>query len=58
MGVDKNWLVRFLLNLIELGGGSKFVNLFYIIDILRMCKDEEEKELMRIVLKLNDKVME
>lgn len=58
MGVDKNWPARFLLNLIELGGGSKFVNSSYIIDTLRMCKDEEEKELMRIASKLNDKAME
>ena len=58
LGIDKTWPARFLLRLQELGGGSKFVNSSYIIDTLRMCKDEEEKELMRIASKLNDKAME
>lgn len=58
MGVDKNWPARFLLALMELGGGSKFVNASYIVDKLRMYKDEEEKELMRKVSKMNDEACE
>lgn len=57
MGVDKNWPAKFLLGLMELGGGSKFVNTSYIIDTLRMCKDEEEKDLMRKASELNDEAM-
>ncbi len=58
MGIDKNWPARFLLGLMEHGAGSKFVNGSYIIDRLRMCKDEEEKELMRKASQLNDKAVE
>lgn len=58
MGVDKNWPARFLLRLQELGGGSSFVNASFIVDHVRMIKDEEEQELMRISSKINDGVME
>lgn len=58
MGVDKNWPARFLLRLQELGGGSSFVNSSFIVDGVRMIKDEEEKELMRISSRINDQVME
>lgn len=58
MGVDKNWPARFLLRLMELKGGSQFINSSYIIDTLRMCKDDEEKELMRKASSLNDLAME
>ncbi|RDY28235.1 aminopeptidase P family protein [Romboutsia weinsteinii] len=57
MGVDKNWPAKFLLRLMELEGGNKFVNSSYIIDTLRMCKDEEEKDLMRKASALNDEAM-
>ena len=57
MGVDKNWPARFLLRLMELEGGSNFVNSSYIIDTLRMCKDDEEKDLMRKASALNDEAM-
>lgn len=57
MGVDKNWPARFLLNLMELGGGSKFIESSYIIDDLRTLKDEEEKEAMRVASRLNDQAM-
>lgn len=58
MGVDKNWRARFLLRLQELGGGSSFVNASWIVDQVRMIKDEEEKQLMRISSRINDSVME
>lgn len=58
MGVDKNWPAKFLLRLQELGGGSSFVNSSFIVDYVRMIKDEEEKELMRISSRINDQVME
>ncbi|MHC6180093.1 M24 family metallopeptidase [Clostridium sp. JNZ X4-2] len=54
MGIDKNWPSHFLLRLMELKGGSTFVNASGIIDKVRMCKDEREKELMRNASKLND----
>lgn len=58
MGVDKNWPAKFLLRLMELGGGSTFVNGSEILDRVRMCKDDEEKDLMRSVSKLNDLAVE
>lgn len=57
IGIDKNWPSRFLLPLMELGGGSKFVNGSLIIDTLRMSKDDEEIALMEKSSMLNDEVM-
>ncbi len=54
MGIDKNWPSRFLIKLMKLKGGSTFVNGSEIIDRVRMCKDEVEKDLMRIASVLND----
>ncbi|AWI04248.1 M24 family metallopeptidase [Clostridium drakei] len=54
MGIDKNWPSKFLLGLMELKCGSTFVNGSEIVDMVRMCKDENEKELMRQASKLND----
>lgn len=58
IGIDKNWPARFLLRLMELKGGASFVNGSAIVDRIRMCKDEEEKELMRKASSLNDASME
>ena len=58
IGIDKNWPARFLLRLMELGGGSEFRNGSLIVDRIRMVKDEGEKELMRISSKINDDVMD
>lgn len=58
MGIDKTWPAKFLLRLQELGGGSRYVNASPIVDYVRMIKDEEEKELMRISSKINDEVMD
>ncbi|RDY22793.1 aminopeptidase P family protein [Romboutsia maritimum] len=57
IGVDKNWPSKFLLSLIELKKNSKFINSSYIIDTLRLFKDEEEKDLMRKASLLNDEAM-
>lgn len=58
MGVDKNWPAKFLLRLMELRGGSSFVNGSMILDRVRMCKDEDEKNFMREASRLNDKAVE
>ena len=57
MGIDKNWPAHFLIKLMQLKGGSTFVNGSEILDSVRMCKDEKEKDLMRIASKLNDDAM-
>jgi Xaa-Pro dipeptidase len=54
IGIDKNWPSRFLLRLMELKGGSRFVNSSTILDRIRMCKDEQEIALMREASRLND----
>lgn len=58
MGVDKNWPARFLLRLMELKGGSTFVNGSAILDIARAYKDDQEKDLMREASRLNDIAVE
>lgn len=58
IGVDKNWPAHFLLKLMELHGASAFVNGSEIVDHVRMCKDEKEKDLMRASSKLNDRAMD
>ncbi|RMC98712.1 aminopeptidase P family protein [Clostridium autoethanogenum] len=58
IGIDKNWPARFLLRLMELKAGSNFVNGSEIIDRIRMCKDDNERNLMREASRLNDKAIE
>ena len=58
MGIDKVWPSRFLLRLMELEGGSRFVNSSFIVDYIRMIKDEKEQELMRESSRLNDIAMD
>lgn len=58
MGIDKTWPARFLLKLIELGGGSSFVNASEITDRVRMIKDKQEIELMRESSRVNDLAVE
>lgn len=58
IGIDKNWPARFLIRLMELKGGSAFVNASNIIDRVRMQKDEKEIELMKTASRLNDMAME
>ena len=57
MGVDKNMAARFLLRLMELCPGMKFVNGSWVIDAVRQIKDEEEAEKMRTVSAINDIVV-
>ena len=58
IGIDKNWPARFLLHLMELNTESKYVNASFIIDTLRMCKDEEEIKLMKNASSINDMAMD
>lgn len=57
LGIDKDWPSRFLINLMDKGLVDNYVNSSGIIDRLRMIKDEEEIELMKIASKKNDNVM-
>lgn len=57
LGVDKNWPSHFLIRLMGLTGKSNFVNGSMIVDRIRMCKDETEKELMRESSEANDKAI-
>ncbi|MFA6941503.1 MAG: aminopeptidase P family protein [Clostridiaceae bacterium] len=54
IGIDKTWPSRFLLKLMELGGGSSFINGSEITDRVRMSKDKKERELMRASSRVND----
>lgn len=58
LGIDKNWPARFLLRLQELVPGARCVNNSFLVDRVRMYKDEQEQELMRKASLLNDQVME
>lgn len=58
LGVDKQWPARFLLPLMEQGGGSRFLNSSGILDRIRLVKDQEEIRLMRASSHLNDLAME
>lgn len=58
VGIDKNWPSHFLIELMELKAGSSFVNGSPIVDEVRGCKDEEEKNLMREASRVNDCAMQ
>lgn len=58
LGIDKNWPARFLLKLMELSPGCSMVNASYIVDGLRMIKDEEEALRMQEASRVNDEAME
>ncbi|MGL4739181.1 MAG: M24 family metallopeptidase [Sarcina sp.] len=57
IGIDKDWRAHFLIRLMELKGASKYINGSFILDNLRMVKDDIEKELMIEASKINDEVM-
>lgn len=57
LGVDKDLKARFLLPLMEANAAAGFVNASYAVDITRACKDEEEREKMRVASAINDKAM-
>ena len=58
LGIDKEWPSRFLIKLMEKEAAKGYVNSSYIIDRVRMIKDEEEQNLMREASRVNDRVME
>lgn len=58
MGIDKNWPAKFLLRLMELKGGSTFLNGSYILDEIRMSKDEKEVHLMEEASMINDQALD
>ncbi|MGL5330447.1 MAG: M24 family metallopeptidase [Peptostreptococcaceae bacterium] len=58
LGIDKNWPAKFLLALMDMCPSCKCVNSSFIIDTLRMCKDDEEKDLMRQASNINDMAMD
>lgn len=57
LGVDKDLKARFLLPLMEMNAAAGFVNASYAVDITRACKDEVEREKMRVASAINDKAM-
>jgi Xaa-Pro dipeptidase len=58
LGIDKNMAARFLLRLMELNGGSHYVNASINVDSVRASKDDEEQEFMRMASRINDMAME
>lgn len=58
LGIDKNMAARFLLRLMELNGGSNYVNASVSVDAVRACKDEDEQEFMRTASRINDMAMD
>ena len=58
IGVDKNWPAKFLLRLMELNGASSYKNGSEILDRVRMNKDEQERDFMRVASDINDKAIE
>ncbi|MFZ5967730.1 MAG: M24 family metallopeptidase [Bacillota bacterium] len=58
LGIDKNWPSKFLLDLMERKGDNAFVNGSFIIDRVRMQKDEKEIQWMRTASQINDAAME
>ena len=58
MGIDKNWPARFLLALMEKNPGVRYVNASACVDHIRAIKDEDEREKMRSVSRINDRCME
>ena len=58
IGVDKIWPAKFLLPVMKQLKDADFINGSYIVDEMRMVKDEAEKELMREASLINDKAMD
>jgi len=57
-GVEKTFTANFLLRLMELGAATAFINTSFDLDIVRACKDEEEREMMRQASRYNDMGMQ
>lgn len=58
LGIDKNWPSRFLIGLMENNAASGYLNSSFVIDEIRMCKDQEEQEKMHVASKINDMAVE
>ncbi len=58
LGIDKSMAARFLLRLMELKGGSHYVNASINVDGVRACKDDKEQEFMKTASRINDMAME
>ncbi|NLK95080.1 MAG: aminopeptidase P family protein [Clostridiales bacterium] len=56
LGIDKDWQAHFLIKLLD-KGYRKFVNGSQIVSKVRIIKDAEEINLMKISSEINDKVM-
>ncbi|HMM19364.1 MAG TPA: Xaa-Pro peptidase family protein [Selenomonadales bacterium] len=54
IGIDKNWPSHFLLRLMAEKGDSDFFNGSLLVDRIRACKDDQERDLMREASRLND----
>lgn len=57
-GIDKNWPSHFLLRLMKQHPTNTYVIGSEVVDRVRMCKDETEKDYMRLASKLNDDAMD
>lgn len=57
LGIDKIFVAKFLLRLMELNAATGYVNSSIAVDAARMVKDAEEIELMRAASILNDKAI-
>lgn len=58
IGIDKKWPSCFLLRLMEVASGSgRYLNSSFILDSMRMIKDEQEITLMREAARSNDQAM-
>lgn len=58
IGIDKTWASHFLIRLMEEREDLKFKNGSYIVDEVRMIKDSDEIELMKLSSQINDKVIQ
>lgn len=58
IGIDKEWPARFLLPFMDKHPSCRCVLASDCVDNARACKDETERELMRISSRINDTVME
>lgn len=58
LGIDKEMPSQFLISLMGKKPNMKFVNGSYVVDEVRMVKDEDEIKLLREASRVNDKVME
>ena len=58
LGIDKKWPARFLLPLMDLNPGVRYRDASFCVDQLRLIKDEQELEKMRVASAINDRCME